>query len=202
MSEFSITQFIGILALAANIGIAVMIIILLGERSHAAWTRVRLKADELTGIKEDFARQVDDALQAVQSLREDIADLKNQVTRAEQDLDSLTKRHKETDLPFGYTSTIVDVVDRRYRTWRVVVRNAELGATAGSFSHPAHKWIEGRYYEVPAPNMDYAVQTMQQRFLLRDGFTVDPAPHRGTVLTAESLSGALSGPVEEAVSAI
>ncbi|WP_341912498.1 hypothetical protein [Ferrovibrio terrae] len=195
MPEVSITQFIGILAAAANIGIAVMIIILLGERSHAAWTRVRLKAEELTGLKQDLERQADDAVKAVQSLRESIADLKNQVTRAEQDLDALTKRHKETDLPFGYTATIVDVVDRRYRTWRVVVRNAELGAQAGSFSHPAHKWIEGRYYEVPAPNMDYAVQAMQQRFLLRDGFTVDPAPPRGTAIDAPE-------PIEAAISAI
>lgn len=184
MLDFSMTQFIGVLAAGANIGIAVMIIILLGERSHAAWTRVRLKADEITGVKEDYERQVKDAEQAVQTLQESIADLKNQVVRAEQDLDSLTARHKGTDLPFGYTSTIVDVVDRRYRTWRVVVRNSDLGATAGSFSHPAHKWIEGRFYEVPAPNMDYAVQTMQQRFLLRDGFTVDPAPPRGSVAEA------------------
>lgn len=181
MLDFSMTQFIGVLAAGANIGIAVMIIILLGERSHAAWTRVRLKADEINAVKEDFERQVNDAEQAVRALHENIADLKNQVTRAEQDLASLTARHKDTDLPYGYTSTIVDVVDRRYRSWRVVVRNADLGASAGSFSHPAHKWIEGRFYEVPAPNMDYAVQTMQSRFLLRDGFTVDPAPPRGSV---------------------
>ncbi|MCW0233515.1 MAG: hypothetical protein OJJ21_07955 [Ferrovibrio sp.] len=198
MSEISITQFIGILAAAANIGIAVMIIILLGERSHAAWTRVRLKAEELTGVKEDFARQVEDAVKAVQTLHESIADLKNQVTRAEQDLESLTRRHKETDLPFGYTATIVDIVDRRYRTWRVVVRNADLGAQAGSFSHPAHKWIEGRFYEVPAPNMEYAVQAMQQRFLLRDGFTVDPAPLRGSVAEAPAPAASL----EAAISAI
>lgn len=184
MLDFSMTQFIGVLAAGANIGIAVMIIILLGERSHAAWTRVRLKADEISAVKEDYERQVKDAEQAVQTLQESIADLKNQVVRADQDLESLTARHKGTDLPFGYTSTIVDVVDRRYRTWRVVVRNPDLGATAGSFSHPAHKWIEGRFYEVPAPNMDYAVQTMQQRFLLRDGFTVDPAPPRGSVAEA------------------
>ena len=184
MPDLSITQFIGILAAAANIGIALMIIILLGERSHAAWTRVRLQAEELTGIKLDLERQAEDAVKAVQSLHESIADLKNQVTRAEQDLDALTKRHKETDLPFGYTATITDVVDRRYRSWRVMVRNPDLGAGAGSFSHPAHKWIEGRYYEVPAPNMEYAVQTMQQRYPLRDGFTVDPAPPRGSVAEA------------------
>jgi len=184
MSDLSMTQFIGILAAAANIGIAVMIIILLGERSHAAWTRVRLKADELMGVREDLQRQVDDAVKAVQGLQESIADLRNQVTRADQDLESLVRRHKDTDLPFGYTSTLCDVVDRRYRTWRVVVRNAELGSEAGSFSHPAHGWVEGRYYEVPAPNMEYAVQAMQQRFLLRDGFTVDPAPPRGTVVDA------------------
>jgi hypothetical protein len=184
MFDFSMTQFIGVLAAGANLGIAVMIIILLGERTHAAWTRVRLKADEISAVKEDFERQVKDAEQAVQSLHESIADLKNQVVRAEQDLDSLTARHKGTDLPFGYTSTIVDVVDRRYRTWRVVVRNADLGSQAGSFSHPAHKWIEGRYYEVPAPNMEYAVQAMQSRFLLRNGFTVDPAPPRGSVAEA------------------
>lgn len=184
MFDFSMAQFIGVLAAAANIGIALMIIILLGERSHAAWTRVRLKAEEITAVREDYERQVKDAEQAVQSLHETIADLKNQVVRAEQDLESLTQRHKETDLPFGYTSTIVDVVDRRYRTWRVVVRNADLGATAASFSHPAHKWIEGRFYEVPAPNMEYAVQAMQSRFLLRDGFTVDPAPPRGSVAEA------------------
>ena len=181
MLDFSMSQFIGVLAAGANIGIAVMIIILLGERSHAAWTRVRLKAEEITAVKQDLERQANDAEQAVRALHESIADLKNQVVRAEQDLESLTARHKGTDLPFGYTSTIVDVVDRRYRTWRVVVRNADLGAQAGSFSHPAHKWIEGRYYEVPAPNMEYAVQAMQSRFLLRDGFTVDPAPPRGSV---------------------
>ncbi|MEK9971094.1 MAG: hypothetical protein VW600_18310 [Ferrovibrio sp.] len=181
MFDITMTQFIGMLAAGANIGIAVMIIILLGERTHAAWTRVRLQAEELGAVKGDLERQADDAVKAVQTLHENIADLKNQVLRAEQDLESLTARHKETDLPFGYTSTIVDVVDRRYRTWRVIVRNSELGAEAGSFSHPAHKWIEGRYFEVPAPNMDYAVQAMQQRFLLRDGFTVDPAPLRGTV---------------------
>ena len=181
MLDFSMTQFIGVLAAGANIGIAVMIIILLGERSHAAWTRVRLKAEEIGAVKQDLERQAKDAEQAVRALHESIADLKNQVVRAEQDLDSLTARHKGMDLPFGYTSTIVDVVDRRYRTWRVVVRNADLGSQAGSFSHPAHKWIEGRFYEVPAPNMEYAVQAMQARFLLRDGFTVDPAPPRGSV---------------------
>lgn len=187
MSDFTMTQFIGILAAAANIGIAVMIIILLGERSHAAWSRVRLQAEELMGIREDLQRQSDDAVKAVHGLQENIAELRNQVARADQDLESLIKRHKETDLPFGYTSTLVDVVDRRYRTWRVVVRNAELGADAGSFSHPAHKWVEGRFYEVPAPNMEYAVQAMQQRFLLRDGFTVDPAPPRGTALDAPTV---------------
>jgi hypothetical protein len=184
MLDISMTQFIGVLAAGANIGIAIMIIILLGERSHAAWTRVRLQSEELTAVKGDLDRQAEDAVKAVQALHESIADLKNQVVRAEQDLDALTARHKETDLPFGYTSTVVDVVDRRYRTWRVIVRNADLGAQAGSFSHPAHKWIEGRYFEVPAPNMEYAVQAMQQRFLLRDGFTVDPAPQRGS--TAEA----------------
>lgn len=181
MPDFSITQFIGILAAAANIGIALMIIILLGERSHAAWTRVRLQSEELMGIKFELERQAEEAVKVVQGMHEEIADLKNQLHRAEQDLEALAKRHKETDLPFGYTATLVDVVDRRYRTWRVVVRNAELGAEAGSFSHPAHGWVEGRFYEVPAANMDYAVQMMQQRFLLRDGFTVDPAPLRGSV---------------------
>lgn len=38
MPDFTLPQFIGILAAAANIGIAIMIILLLGERSHAAWT--------------------------------------------------------------------------------------------------------------------------------------------------------------------
>jgi uncharacterized coiled-coil protein SlyX len=189
MFDISMTQFIGMLAAGANIGIAVMIIILLGERSHAAWTHVRLQAEELQAVKTDLERQANDATQAIQTLHENIADLKNQVVRAEQDLDSLTGRHKDTDLPFGYTSTIVDVVDRRYRTWRVIVRNADLGAEAGSFSHPAHKWIEGRYFEVPAPNMDYAVQAMQQRFLLRDGFTVDPAPQRGSVAETPAPGG-------------
>lgn len=177
MPEFTLPQFIGILAAAANIGIAVMIVILLGERSHAAWTRVRLRAEEFIALHAELEVSAGESERAVQQMREDIADLKSQVQRAEQDIESLNKRHRETDLPVGYTATPVDVVDRRYRTWRVVVRNADLGADAGSFSHPAHRWIEGRLFDVPAANMDYAVEMMQSRFLARDGYTVEPARH-------------------------
>lgn len=183
MFDYSMSQFIGILAAGANIAIALMIILLLGERSHAAWTRMRVKADELMGLKAEVEQAVTESQRVVQQMQEDIADTRSKVLRAEQDIEALVKRHRETDLPVGYTSTLVDVVDRRYRTWRVVVRNPDMGASAGSFSHPAHRWIEGRYYEVPAPNMDYAVSNMQGRFLTRDGFTVDPAPHRQSVMT-------------------
>jgi hypothetical protein len=178
MSDWSMVQFIGILAAGANIAIALMIILLLGERSHAAWTRVRLRAEALTALKLETERSVEESLRTVQRQQEEIADVKSQIVRAEHDLDSLTRRHKETDLPIGYTATPIDMVDRRYRTWRVVVRNTELGADAGSFSHPSHRWIEGRFYEVPAPNMDYAVTYMQSRFLARDGFMVEAAPYR------------------------
>jgi len=187
MFDYSVSQFVGILAAGANIAIALMIILLLGERSHAAWIRVRVRADELTGLKAEVERNAAESQRVVQGLQEEIADVKNQVVRAEQDIESLVKRHRETDLPVGYTATPVDVVDRRYRTWRVVVRNTDLGASAGSFSHPSHRWIEGRFYEVPAPNMDYAVSTMQSRFLLRDGFTVDPAPFRQAVMTVDAV---------------
>lgn len=186
MFDYSMSQFIGILAAGANIAIALMIILLVGERSHAAWTRVRLRADELTSLKAEIEQNVEESERVVRNIQEEIADLKNQVVRAEQDMESLVKRHKETDLPVGYTSTPVDVVDRRYRTWRLVVRNTELGANAGSFSHPAHRWIEGRFYEIPAPNIDYAVSNMQSRFLLRDGFMVEPAPVRGTAIPVEA----------------
>lgn len=187
MFDYSMSQFIGILAAGANIAIALMIILLLGERSHAAWTRVRVKADELIGLKAEIDQNVAESERVVRQLQEDIADVKNKLLRAEQDIEALVKRHRETDLPVGYTSTLVDVVDRRYRTWRVVVRNPDMGASAGSFSHPSHRWIEGRFYEVPAPNMDYAVATMQSRFLSRDGFTVDPAPHRQAVMTMDAV---------------
>lgn len=186
MFDASVNQFIGILAAGANIAIAVAIILLLGERSHAAWTRVRLRAEELTALKEEVARSIEESERVVQNLQDEIATVKNQVVRAEQDLEGLTKRHRETDLPVGYTATPLDVVDRRYRTWRVVVRNADLGADAGSFSHPSHRWVEGRFYEIPAPNMDYAVSSMQARFLARDGFTVEPAPFRQPMATIEA----------------
>src|SRR3546814_3145820 len=84
----------------------------------------------------------------------------------------------DTDLPVGYVATPVDVVDRRYRTWRVVVRNSDLGAEAGALSHPAYRWIEGRYYDIPAANMEYAIDALQARFPARDGFTVEPARSR------------------------
>lgn len=181
MFDASMTQIIGILAAGANIAIAIMIIMLLGERSHAAWTRVRLRAEELIALREEMQRSLEESQRVIMQQQDDIAAVKNQIVRADQDIESLVKRHRETDLPIGYTSTPVDVVDRRYRTWRVVVRNTELGADAGSFSHPAHRWIEGRYYEVPAPNMDYAVSNMQGRFLARDGFMVEAAPLRQAV---------------------
>lgn len=186
MFDASVSQFVGILAAGANIAIALMIIMLLGERSHAAWTRMRVRADELMSIRAEIEQNVAESQRVVQGLQDEIADTKSKVLRAEQDIEALVKRHRETDLPVGYTSTLVDVVDRRYRTWRVVVRNPDMGAAAGSFSHPAHRWTEGRYYEVPAPNMDYAVSNMQGRFLLRDGFTVDPAPHRQAAMTVDA----------------
>jgi hypothetical protein len=187
MFDYSVSQFVGILAAGANIAIALMIILLLGERSHAAWVRMRVRADELTALKAEVEHNVAESQRVVQQMQDDIGDSKNKLLRAEQDIEALVKRHRETDLPVSYTSTLVDVVDRRYRTWRVVVRNPDMGAAAGSFSHPAHRWVEGRFYEVPAPNMDYAVATMQSRFLLRDGFTVDPAPHRQTVMTVDAV---------------
>ncbi|WP_374467526.1 hypothetical protein [Ferrovibrio sp.] len=188
MPEISLPQFIGILAAAANIGIALMIIILLGERSHAAWTRVRLRAEEFIAMKAELEVAATESERAVQQLRDDIATLQSQVQRAEQDMEALHKRHRETDLPAGYTATPVDIVDRRYRTWRVVVRNPDLGADAGSFSHPAHRWIEGRLFDVPAPNMEYAVEMMQGRFLARDGYSVEPARDPGSRDVKDALS--------------
>lgn len=186
MPDFTLPQFIGVLAAAANIGIAVMIIILLGERSHAAWTKVRLRADEFVAMRAQMEVTAGESERAVQQLRDDIAGLKSQVQRAEQDIEALHKRHRETDLPMGYVATPVDVVDRRYRTWRVMVRNPDLGAEAGSFSHPAYRWIEGRLFDVPAANMEYAVEMMQARFLARDGYTVEPARERPAATSIEA----------------
>lgn len=151
---------------------------------------MRLRAEEFVALKAELEVSAAESERAVQQLRDDIAGLQSQVQRAEQDIEALHKRHRETDLPIGYVSTPVDVVDRRYRTWRVVVRDPDLGADAGSFSHPAYRWIEGRLFDVPAPNMEYAVETMQARFLARDGYTVEPARERqGTVSieTAEAI---------------
>jgi hypothetical protein len=178
MPDVSLSQFIGLLALAANVGIGVMIILLLGERSHIAWTQVRVRAEEMAALRESLERQAEEAEQAIQTMRSEIDDLQNQVKRAEGDIEALQQRHKETDLPFGYTAMPVDFVDRRYRTWRVIVRNPDLGADAGSLIHPAQRWIEGRLYELPAPNIDYAIAVMQERFPLREGFTVEPARER------------------------
>jgi len=189
MPDVSITQIIGILAVAANIGIALMIIILLGERSHAAWTRIGQQADEMVALRQQFESQVGEAEAVIRNGRGEIEDLKKQLHGIEQDIESVQRRQKETDLPLGYTSTPVDVVDRRYRTWRLVVRNPDLGADAGALSHPAYRWIEGRFYDIPAANMEYAVEAMQSRFLARDGFSVEPAPSRETeeTLAAEAI---------------
>ena len=175
MSDMALGDFIGMLALAANIGIAVMIIILLGERSHVAWTRVRLQAEELGALRTELERQAEEAERVVQQMREDIGDLTSKLKRAEQDVEALQKRHRETDLPVGYTAMPSDAVDRRFRTWRLVVRHATLGMDPGSFSHPAHRWTEGRFYEIPGPNAEYAAAALQQRLPLREGFTVDIA---------------------------
>lgn len=168
-------DFIGMLALAANIGIAVMIIILLGERSHIAWTRVRLQADELGALRAELERQAEDAGNIIAQMREDIGDLTGKLKRAEQDVEALQQRHRETDLPVGYTAMPSDMVDRRFRTWRLVARHATLGMDPGSFSHPAHRWTEGRFYEIPGPNAEYAAAALQQRLTQREGFTVDIA---------------------------
>lgn len=173
MSEVSLSEFIGMLALAANIGIAVMIIILLGERSHVAWTRVRLQAEELTVLREDLERQAEEAEKVIQQMRDDIGDLTDKIKRAEMDVEGLQKRHRDTDLPAGYTVLPADMVDRRFRTWRLVVRHPTLGMDPGSFSHPAHRWTEGRFYEIPGPNAEYAAAVLQQRFTPREGFSVD-----------------------------
>ncbi|WP_298728271.1 hypothetical protein [uncultured Ferrovibrio sp.] len=178
MFDASLSEFVGFLALAANIGIAVMIILLLGERSHVAWNRIRLQADELSALRDQIAHQAETSEQMIETMREEIADLKGQLQRAEADLEALQRRHREEDLPLGYTATLVDVVDRRYRTWRVLVRNPDLGADAGSFAHPAHRWIEGRLYEVPAPNLEYAIGAMQLRLPPREGFQIEPARER------------------------
>ncbi|HLT76764.1 MAG TPA: hypothetical protein VKZ87_05200 [Ferrovibrio sp.] len=171
----SLSEFIGMLALAANIGIAVMIIILLGERSHVAWNRVRLQAEELTALRENLERQAEESEKVMQQMRDDIADLGDKLKRAEQDVEALQKRHRETDLPVGYAVLPADMVDRRFRTWRLVVRHPTLGMDPGSFSHPAHRWTEGRYYEIPGPNAEYAAAALQQRFTPREGFTVEVA---------------------------
>jgi hypothetical protein len=178
MPEISVTHLIGILAVAANIGIALMIIILLGERSHAAWTRIGLQAGELVAVREHLQTQVNEAEAVIRDGRGDIDALRRQLQNVEADVESVQQRQKETDLPVGYVATPVDVVDRRYRTWRLVVRNPELGAEAGALSHPAYRWIEGRFYDVPAANMEMAIEAVQARFLARDGFTVEPARSR------------------------
>lgn len=175
MPDISITDFISILAIAANLGIALMIIILLGERSHAAWSRTSQEAHDLTMVRETLENQTAEAERVIQQNRDDIESMRSQMKRMEADMEALQRRHRETDLPLGYTSTPVDVVDRRYRTWKVVVRNPELGANAGSLFHPAFRWVEGRLYEIPAANLDMAVMAMQGRFYARDGFQVEPA---------------------------
>ena len=190
MPDLTITQVIGMLAVAANIGIALMIIILLGERSHAAWNRVGQQADELMMVREQLQAQVNEAEAVIRTGRGDIDDLRRQLQNVEADIASVQQRQKETDLPVGYVATPVDVVDRRYRTWRVVVRNHDLGAEAGALSHPAYRWIEGRLYDIPAANMEVAVDAMQTRFLVRDGFTVEPARSREN---GESLAAAEAG---------
>ena len=178
MPDITVTHVIGILAIAANIGIALMIIILLGERSHAAWTRVGLQASELGMIREQLQAQVNEAEAVIQNGRGDIDALRKQLQNVEADVAAVEVRQKNTDLPVGYVATPVDVVDRRYRTWRVVVRNPELGAEAGALSHPAYRWIEGRFYDIPAANMEYAIDSLQGRFPARDGYTVEPARSR------------------------
>lgn len=188
MPEVTVTQIIGILAIAANIGIALMIIILLGERSHAAWSRVGQQASELEMIRAQLQAQVNEAEAVIRDGRGDIENLRKQLQNVEADVAAVQQRQKETDLPVGYVATPVDVVDRRYRTWRVVVRNPDLGAEAGALSHPAYRWIEGRYYDIPAANMEYAIDALQSRFPARDGFTVEPARSRepDETLTAEA----------------
>lgn len=175
MLEFSMGQFVGILAAAANIGIAVMIILLLGERSHAAWTLVRIKAEEVTALRGTLESQAATGQAVLEQMRDDIAALKGQITRAQQDAEALAQRHKTADLPLAYTAVPVDAVDRRYRTWTVIVRNPDMGMDAGSFTHPAHRWIDGRLYEVPAATMDHAVEEMKARFPSREGYVVEPA---------------------------
>jgi hypothetical protein len=189
MPDVSITHIIGILAVAANIGIALMIIILLGERSHAAWTRIGQQADELVAVREHLQAQLAEAEAVVRNGRGDIEELRRQLQNVEADIAGVQERQKTTDLPVGYVSTPVDVVDRRYRTWRVVVRNAELGAEAGALSHPAYRWIEGRLYDIPAANMEMAVDALQGRFPARDGYTVEPARSR----EPETLAAAEAG---------
>lgn len=189
MPDITVTHLIGILAIAANLGIALMIIILLGERSHAAWTRIGLQANELVALREQFQAQVNEAEKVIRDGRGEIDDLRRQLRNVEADVESVQRRQKETDLPVGYVATPVDVVDRRYRTWRVVVRNPELGSEAGALSHPAYRWIEGRLYDIPAANMEMAIEAMQARFPVRDGFTVEPARNR----EPEALAAAEAG---------
>lgn len=174
MPDVSVAQVVSYLALAANLGIAIMIIILLGERSHAAWTRIGQHAGDLVNLRLGLEQQVAEAEAVIRTGRGDIDDLKRQLQGVEKDIESVQARQKDTDLPVGYVSTPVDVVDRRYRTWRVVVRNPDLGGEAGALSHPAYRWIEGRLYDIPAANMEYAVDAMQARFPAREGFTVEP----------------------------
>src|SRR3546814_13307696 len=134
MPDVTVTQVIGILAIAANIGIALMIIILLGERSHAAWARVGQQASELVMIRAQLQTQVNEDEAVIRDGRGDNDGWRTQLQNVEAAVAAAKQRQKDTDLPDGYVATPVEVVDCRDRTKRAVVRNNVL-VTAGGPRH-------------------------------------------------------------------
>src|SRR3546814_11191848 len=98
MPDVTVTQVIGILAIAANIGIALMIIILLGERSHAAWARVGQQASELVMIRAQLQTQVNEAEAVIRAGRGAIDALRKQLPNVEADVAAVRPRTQAADL--------------------------------------------------------------------------------------------------------
>lgn len=168
----TLMDFVEFLVLAANLGVLLLIVMTVSERIRAGWNYIEQQLNEAKAQTEMLGRDLKMGDTALQEATEKVADLERQIHRANDELEEQERRHGETDLPFSYTSALIENVDLRFPSWRLIAHNADLGHKVVHLSDPAYQWNEGRLYEVPAPNYVIARATLEKLLPPQDGFFV------------------------------
>jgi len=168
----TLTDVVELLVVAANLGVLLLTLMTISERLRAGWVYIEQQVVETKQRREQVTTDLEKCEKVVQQEDEAIAELERQIQRATEEYQAQERRHAETDLPFVYTSAVIENVDTRFPSWRLVAHNAEIGRKVVHLSDPAYQWNEGRFYEVPAPNQVIARANLEKLLPPQDGFFV------------------------------